>query len=87
MELTDITAKARILARITYAVLGNFGICESVGEGVSEMKRDVGLGYRVYYTRTGKIVYFLLAGGDKSTQKKDIARAKKMARELKENNR
>ncbi len=87
LELTDITAKARILARITSAELGNFGICESVGEGVSEMKIDVGPGYRVYYTRTGKTVYFLLAGGDKSTQKKDIARAKKMARELKENNR
>ncbi|NHQ61107.1 type II toxin-antitoxin system RelE/ParE family toxin [Chlorobium sp. BLA1] len=86
-DLTDQTAKARILARLQSAVFGNFGECEPVGEGVSEMKIHVGAGYRVYYTRTGQTVYFLLAGGDKSTQKKDIARAKKMARELKESNR
>ena len=64
---------------------GNFGNCEPVGSGVSEMKIDVGAGagYRVYYTRTGNTVYFLLVGGDKSTQQKNIARAKKMAQELK----
>ena len=50
------------------------------------MKIHVGAGYRVYYTRTGNTVYFLLAGGDKSTQKKDIVRAKKIAQELKESN-
>lgn len=82
-DLTDQTAKARLQS----AVFGNFGECGPVGEGVSEMKIHVGAGYRVYYTRTGQTVYFLLAGGDKSTQKKDIARAKKMARELKESNR
>lgn len=84
--LTDQKAKARILARLQSAVFGNFGKCEPVGEGVSEMKIHVGAGYRVYYTRKGKSIYFLLAGGDKSTQKKDIVRAKKLAQELKESN-
>jgi putative addiction module killer protein len=60
--------------------------CESVGEGVSEMRIHVGPGYRVYFVRTGTMIYVLLVGGDKSTQKQDIARAKKMARELKETN-
>ena len=82
--LTDQKAKARILARLRSAMLGNFGDCEPVGEGVSEMRVHVGPGYRVYYIRTGHTVYVLLTGGNKSTQKKDIAQAKKLARELKE---
>lgn len=86
-NISDQIAKARILARLQSAVLGNFGDCEPVGEGVSEMRIHIGAGYRVYYTRTGKTVYILLAGGDKSTQQKDIALAKKMAHEFKENNR
>lgn len=80
--LKDRIAKARILHRIDAATLGNFGECEPVGEGVSEMKIHVGPGYRVYYTRIGTIVYVLLAGGDKSSQKKDIKRAIQLAREL-----
>jgi putative addiction module killer protein len=82
--LTDHKAKARILARLRSATLGNFGDCEPVGEGVSEMRIYVGPGYRVYFVRMGTTVYFLLTGGDKSSQKQDIARAKKMARELRE---
>ncbi|HEY6767021.1 MAG TPA: type II toxin-antitoxin system RelE/ParE family toxin [Candidatus Sulfotelmatobacter sp.] len=81
--LTDQKAKARILARLRSATLGNFGDCEPVGEGVSEMRIHVGLGYRVYYTRTGSSVYILLAGGLKASQTKDIDKAKHMARELK----
>jgi len=81
-NLADQKAKARILARITSATFGNFGDCEPVGEGVSEMRIHVGPGYRVYYTRTGSTVYALLAGGVKASQKKDIAKAKRMAREL-----
>jgi putative addiction module killer protein len=69
-------AKARILARLLSAALGNFGDCEPVGEGVSEMRIHVGAGYRVYYTRTGSTVYVLLAGGLKASQAKDIAKAK-----------
>jgi putative addiction module killer protein len=84
LELADQKGKARILARLQSAIQGNFGDCEPVGEGVSEMRIHVGPGYRVYYTRKGKTVYFLLAGGDKSTQSKDIAHAKKLSRELTE---
>jgi putative addiction module killer protein len=82
--LADPMAKARILARLRSATLGNFGDCEHVGEGVSEMRVHVGPGYRVYFVRTGGTVYVLLTGGDKSSQQHDIARAKRMARELKE---
>ena len=78
----DQKAKARILARLASAIFGNFGDCEPVGEGVSEMRIHVGAGYRIYYTRTGSTVYVLLAGGVKASQTKDIATAKKMAREL-----
>ena len=82
-RLTDQKAKARILARIGSATFGNFGDCQPIGEGVSEMRIHVGAGYRLYYTRTGSTVYVLLAGGVKASQTKDIAKAKRMARELK----
>ncbi len=82
--LADNKAKAKILARIAAAKLGNFGDSEPVGEGVSEMRIHVGAGYRVYFMRTDMAVYFLLTGGDKSSQNKDITRAKSMARALKE---
>ena len=81
--LRDRKAQARILARIISAQHGNFGDCKAVGEGVSEMRIDVGPGYRVYFMRRGETVYLLLAGGDKSTQARDILRAKGMAREIK----
>jgi putative addiction module killer protein len=79
-RLADQKAKARILARLRSATLGNFGDCEPVGEGVSEMRVHVGAG--VYYARTGSTVYVLLAGGVKASQTKDI-KTKQMARELK----
>jgi putative addiction module killer protein len=82
-HLADQKAKARILARLTSAALGNFGDCEPVGEGVSEMRIHVGPGYRVYYTKAGSTVYVLLAGGRKASQAKDIVKAKRMARDLK----
>ena len=81
--VADQKAKARILARLLSATFGNFGDCQPVGEGVSEMRIHVGAGYRVYYTRTGSTVYVLLAGGTKASQTKDVAKAKKMAHELK----
>lgn len=82
-HLPDQKAKARILARLASATFGNFGDCEPVGEGVSEMRIHVGAGYRIYYTRTGSTIYVLLAGGVKASQTRDIVKAKKMARELK----
>jgi putative addiction module killer protein len=83
-ELRDKKAKARILSRLDLAVLGNFGDCESIGEGVSEMRIHYGPGYRVYYMRRGDKTYLLLAGGDKSTQTRDIQRARQLARGLKQ---
>jgi putative addiction module killer protein len=82
--LADQRAKARILARLRSAIAGNLGDCEPVGEGVSEMRVHFGPGYRIYFVRTGATIYVVLAGGDKSTQKKDIAKAITMARRLKE---
>lgn len=82
--LKDVRARARIAQRIESAQAGNFGDCKPVGEGVSEMRIDIGAGYRVYYVRIGDVVYLLLAGGDKSTQQRDIRHAIKMARSLKE---
>lgn len=82
--LADQKGKARIIARIRSAEHGNFGDCEPVGDGVSEMRVHFGPGYRVYFTRRDSTIYVLLTGGDKSTQMRDIKRAKRMARELKD---
>lgn len=80
--LKDRKGRARIVERIRSAERGNFGDCEPVGEGVSEMRIHFGPGYRVYFTRRGEVVYLLLLGGDKSSQKRDISRAIQMARTL-----
>lgn len=80
--LKDKLGRARIVHRIRSAEFGNFGDCESVGEGVSEMRIHFGPGYRVYFTRRGEVVYLLLLGGDKSSQKRDIKRAIEMARTI-----
>jgi putative addiction module killer protein len=82
LNLRDVRAKARILARFDSVRLGNLGDVRSVGDGVSEMRIDIGAGYRVYFTRRHRIVLILLCGGDKSNQAKDIARAKLMVREI-----
>lgn len=84
--LKDQRGRARVLVRLDAAEHGNFGDCASVGEGVSEMRIHFGPGYRVYYAQQGKVVYLLLAGGSKSTQSKDIDRAKAIWREVKEQN-
>ncbi len=81
-RLADRTGRARIQARIDRAEMGNFGDCEPVGNGVSEMRIHFGPGYRVYFTQRGIEVVILLAGGDKSTQSRDIKTALKLAREL-----
>lgn len=82
--LRDVRGKAAIRVRMRRAEDGNFGDCEPVGEGVSEMRIHYGPGYRVYFKRSGMEILILLAGGDKSTQAKDIKKALKLARELKE---
>jgi putative addiction module killer protein len=83
-ELKDTKGRFRIQARIDRAELGNFGDCEPVGEGVSEMRIHFGPGYRVYFAQRGSLIVLLLVGGDKSTQAKDIKAAIKLNREIKE---
>ena len=81
-ELGASRSKARVIARIDSARFGNLGDTKSVGGGVHEMRVHVGAGYRIYFARTGKIVLLLLCGGDKSSQVRDIARAKRLLSEL-----
>lgn len=82
-KLKDLRAKAKILFRIQK--LENeehFGDCKPVGSGVSELKINYAKGYRVYFSeKDGKIIV-LLVGGDKSTQQKDIEKAKRIWKEL-----
>jgi len=80
--LKDRQAARRIQARIDRAEDGNFGDCEPVGEGVSEMRIHLGPGYRVYFAQRGLQLVILLAGGDKSTQSNDIKTALEIARQL-----
>ncbi len=81
-SLRDRRARARIDIRIRRLSLGNPGDVRPVGEGVSELRIDYGPGYRVYFVQRGQALIILLAGGDKRTQERDIARAIIMAREL-----
>jgi putative addiction module killer protein len=81
-KLRDRRARVRIETRIERLRLGNPGDVASVGEGVSELRIDYGPGYGVYYLQRGCQVVILLAGGDKSTQRKDIRLALALARAL-----
>jgi len=78
-KLKDHRAKGLILARLKRAELGNPGNHKSVGKRVSEMIIDYGPGYRLYYTQVKDVKVFLLVGGDKSTQAKDIRKAQELA--------
>jgi putative addiction module killer protein len=80
--LRDDRGAAKIAVRIKRIGQGNFGDCKPVGEGVSEMRIPFGPGYCVYFVQRGSVVIVLLCGGDKSSQARDIARAKAMAKEL-----
>jgi putative addiction module killer protein len=82
-ELKDNHARAKVLARVRHLSLGNPGDCKPVGEGVSEMRIHYGPGYRVYFVKHGEVLYFLLGGGTKKSQKRDIEEAIALARELK----
>ena len=81
--LKDEKGRFRILLRLRKAENGNFGDCQSLGEGVSEMRVHFGPGYRVYFGQEGKNVYLLLAGGDKGSQERDVRQAQKLWKELK----
>jgi putative addiction module killer protein len=79
--LRDSQARAKIAARVRRLAFGNPGDVRPVGEGVSEMRIHHGPGYRVYYIQRGAVLIILLCGGDKSTQDRDIAAAKRLAKE------
>ena len=76
-KLKDRRAAARILVRIESLRQGNFGDSKSLGSGMHELRVHFGPGYRVCFTRKAGLVVLLLCGGDKSSQSKDIARARK----------
>jgi putative addiction module killer protein len=80
--LKDLRAQIRIVARLRQAEAGNLGDWKPVGGEVSEMRVDVGAGYRLYFTRRGVILIVMLAGGNKSTQVKDIKRAQRILKSL-----
>ena len=80
--LKDMRAQVRIAARLRLAEAGNLGDWKSVGGEVSEMRVGVGPGYRLYFTRRASILIVMLAGGDKSSQARDIKRAQRSLQEL-----
>jgi putative addiction module killer protein len=80
--LKDRTVRARIQVRVDRLVHGNPGQHRHLGEGVAELKIHIGPGYRVYYTERNGELIVLLAGGDKSSQQKDIDMALELARHL-----
>lgn len=74
--LRDTRARAQIEVRLRRVSAGNFGDCKPVGEGVSELRVDIGTGYRLYYGKHGQTLVILLCGGDKGSQQADITHAK-----------
>ena len=83
-SLKDRAGRARILVRVDRLAHGNPGQFRALTEGVIELKIDVGPGYRVYYTERAGVLIILLAGGDKSSQTKDIQRAISLVKGLQE---
>lgn len=81
-SLRDLKARIAIARRLERAAAGNLGDAKAVGDGVSEMRIDVGAGYRAYFTMRGNTLIVLLCGGDKKTQRRDIKHAVKLAKEV-----
>ena len=81
-DLKDKRAQVRIAARLRQAESGNLGDWQPIEGGVSELRVNYGPGYRLYFARRGRIIVVILNAGDKSTQKRDIRRALKLAAEL-----
>ena len=82
LKQKDPRTAARIQMRVDRLVAGNPGNGEAIGSGLSELRIHHGPGYRVYYKQTEKTILVILCGGDKSTQDRDIKRAKEIAAEL-----
>jgi len=83
LKLKDVKGRAVIRARLERVRLGNFGDCKGIGEGIHELRIAYGPGYRVYFGQDGGKIVVLLCGGDKSSQKRDIVKAKLLWTEYK----
>jgi putative addiction module killer protein len=83
-QLKDQAGRARVLVRVERLIAGNPGQHRNLTDGVAELKIDFGPGYRVYYIKRGTRLLLLLAGGDKSTQQKDVQLAIRLAKSFKE---
>jgi probable addiction module antidote protein/putative addiction module killer protein len=83
-SLQDRAGRARILVRVDRLIQGNPGHHRVLSDGVSELKIDFGPGYRVYYAQRGSRLLLLLAGGDKATQQKDVAKAIQLVKTFEE---
>ncbi len=82
--LRDRAGRARVLVRVTRLAAGNAGDHRNLSGGLSELRIDVGPGYRVYYSQRGKVLLLILAGGDKDSQERDITRAANLLRRFEE---
>ncbi|MGH8445892.1 MAG: type II toxin-antitoxin system RelE/ParE family toxin [Solimonas sp.] len=80
--MRDVAGRAIIARRLSRIENGNFGDTKPVGDGVRELRIDFGLGYRVYYAMRGKVVVFLLFGGDKGSQARGIVKANALASQI-----
>ena len=83
-SIRDTKTQTRIEARLNSMRYGNFGDCKSVGDGISELRLHFGAGYRIYFGVVDNTIVLLLCGGDKSSQARDIVRAKTYWLEYKE---
>jgi len=81
-DLKDKRAQVRIAARLRQVEAGNLGDWQPIEGEVSELRVDLGPGYRLFFTRRNRIIIVMLNAGDKSSQKRDIRRALKLAAEL-----
>jgi len=82
MKLKDLKGRIAVARRIERMEYGNFGDVKSIGASISELRIQTGPGYRVYFTKREEQIIILLVGGDKSTQSKDIEKAKKILKEM-----
>ncbi len=81
LKLKDMKGRIAVARRIERMEHGNFGDIKSVGTSISELRITTGPGYRVYFTKREERIIILLVGGDKSTQSKDIEKAKKLLKD------
>jgi putative addiction module killer protein len=81
-SITDQKARIAIARRIERAEHGNVGDAKTLGNGISEMRMDIGVGYRIYFTVREKVIVILLAGGTKGSQQSDIRKAIELAKEF-----